>query len=234
MANYYLTVDKKRIIEFNKIPAYNYLSYRKLEDLVKFTSHFKEELELKETLLKYCLITPEEMTKPLKIIYNYNKNIKTLMYGPTYYDDIRFFDTGYIKYYLKSKRNDYVFLEKLCNHYRNSYLQGTNITIIRKYINYMKFEKEIDYELNEEFDETINSFVRLEIYSYDKKTNAPKLKYKNLRDLAMFLAYDKRKQEKAINVIENKKIEEIPKKVKVKKKTKEIKGQMTFEDMGWL
>ncbi|MBP3461118.1 MAG: hypothetical protein J6K21_01735 [Bacilli bacterium] len=243
MANYYLTVDKQKIIEFNKIPNFNNLKYKSLIDIVEFTSYFRDETHLKETLLNYKLIKETEFNKRLSIIYNYNKEVKTLMYGLTYEDDKKYFDIEYITYYLKSKKNDYVFLEKLCNRYRNSYLQGTNIILIRNYLNYVKFNREIERELEEEFDETINSFIKLELFSYDKKNKTYKLKYKSLRDLAMFIAYNQRKEEqeeiKKYQKIEKqekiKKDEKVDKpKVKVKKKNKDIDGQMSFEDMGWI
>lgn len=236
MPKYRLVLQKKNNeyidIEWNKL--YN-CDINKLNNIVNFTGNYIEELDLKNVLLKHNLIHESEYNNKLAIIYKYNKKIKKLQYGITYHDDLKFFDPDYLKYYLKSKIYDYEFLTKLCNHYRNSYLQGNNINLIRNYINYVEMNNDLDNELINDINYRLEYFVNLEIYDYDKKTNSQKIKYKNLRDLAMFIAYDYRKKTKEDNQ-EIKLLREKPKEKvnkKTKKKDKNIEGQLSFKDMGW-
>lgn len=269
MANYHLVMKNKdksySEIEFTKIPEFCNIDSKKLEGIIKFTSFFRNEIHLKDTLLKYRLIKDEDYNRKISITYNYNKQVKSLMYGLTYEDDMKFFDTSYIRYYIKSKMDNLEFLEKLCNHYRNSYIQGTNITIIRNYINYRRNYDEL--EESQIVDDTllaIDYFVNMEIYSFDKKNNERKVKYKNLRDLAMFLSYNakKGKEKKQLSFDLSKAIEEqrdereeflteedfhsvdqgedreldkkLVKKRTSKKKNKDFDGQLSFKDIGWL
>ena len=92
-------------------------------------------------------------------------------------------------------------------------------------------------------------FVNNEVYTYDKVNNRSKLMYKRLRDLAMFLSYDNKQEEKKkmdqplINPEQPKEfikpsIEINKEKIKVKKYSKKndlknIPGQLNFKDLGW-
>lgn len=220
MSNYYLVSKKIKEIDFTKTPHFSELEYKKLPSIVNFTSCFENEQKLKEYLLAYNLITEEDMKNKLSIMYKYNKKEKYLMYGLTYKKDRKFFDVKYILNYIKSNINNIELLEKLCNHYRNSYIQGNNISMIRNYTNYIKYnENYIENDLINSILITIDYFVNMEVYNPDKK-----IKYKNLRDLAMFLSYNDNSKEKN---------EEKPK-TKQLKKSKNIDGQITLKDIGWI
>ena len=241
MPKYKLVIQKKddyNEILWNKIENYQGYDINKLENIIKFTGFFVEEEHLKETLLKNNLITESQYNGKLSIIYRYNKQIKKLHYGITYSDDLKFFDIEFLRNYLKSMKDDLDFLTKFCNHYRNSYSQGNNIVIIRNYINYINLGEYCDdlNELKNSIDITIDRFINKEVFNYDEKKNETKISYKKLRDLAMFLAYDYRKNNKEeIKLIEKEEITE-EKKVKVKKKTKkknnQIEGQYSLKDFG--
>lgn len=248
MTKYYLVQENKEelsIIDFSKIDECSEFNSTNLKDIISFTSMFKNEKELKELLVNHNLIKVDNFNKKLKITYNYKKERKTLMYGITYENDIKFFNEVYIKRYLYENKNNYELLETLCNHYRNSYNQGLNIDTIREYIRFFKkyeTDSNTDYldddkkEMISDFEKAINSFVFKEIYRYDKKNNEYKENFKGLRDLAMFLSYqEKKNKEEIISEKQNNEESNINKpKVKTKKKDNNIPGQLTFADMGWL
>lgn len=245
MAKYYLVQELKKEfipINFTLIPVFSNLNLNDLKDIITFTSSFIDEDDLKNELLHYGLMDIDNINKKLKTIYNYNHKTKTLMYGLTYRDDLRFFNEKYLKSYLKNNKDNLDLLETLCNHYRNSYNQGNNIQSIRNNILFVKGYNSDVYndvykddftEMNKEFDSVINNFVEREIYRYDVDLKMRKLQYKKLRDLAMFLVYQDKKGNRFEETLE-KEIRIDKNEIKIKTKKKQIDGQLTFEDMGWI
>jgi len=251
MANYILSLDKGKgnfeEINWNKISEFSSLDNHLLNDVDIFTTSFKTVDDLKETLIKNGLINSDDYNRKLCIRYKGRGKTKKLGYGIAYIDDKRFLDEAYTTYYLESNAENLELLDKLCNHYRNSYIQGSNINAIRNYINSVRNNMELDYEAIDHVHSCLKDFVIREIYSYDAstytykvdKSGNPILKYKGLHDLGMFFAYDKRKRLKSKLVNED--VKEVPKvvkiipeakqKVKVKKRKNEpIPGQLSFFD----
>jgi hypothetical protein len=251
MANYILSLDKGKEnfeeINWNKIPEFSSLNNHSLNDVDSFTTSFKTAEDLKETLIKNSLMNLDDYNKKLCIRYKSRGKMKKLEYGVAYTDDKMFLDEVYAAYYLESNSNNLELLDKLCNHYRNSYIQGSNINAIRNYINSVRNNVELWPEDINHIHGCLKDFIIREVYSYDAstytykvdKSGNPLLKYKGLHDLGMFFAYDKRKKLK--KELENESIKQeqtvmkiIPEekqKVKVKSSKKDpIPGQLSFFD----
>lgn len=206
MAKYYLIQENRKelnIIDFSKIYGFGEFDSTNLKDIITFTGMYKDENELKQFLLHHNLIKEDNFNKKLKICYKYNKRNKTLMYGVTYEDDLKYFNEVNIKRLLYQNRKNYELLETLCNHYRNSYNQGFNIDTIRAYIRFFKqyeVESNTDYldddkkQQLDEYEKAINSFVFKELYIFDRTREEYKENFRGLRDLAMFLSYQIKKQ----------------------------------------
>lgn len=197
MANYMLSIKRANGFEelmWNKVEGFENLNVHNLEDLDKFTTSFENEEKMKLALLMSGVMKPSDASKSLTIKYKNRGSYKTLMYGPAYKEDKKFFDEAYLASYIKSKRRDIIFLEKLCNHYRNSHVQGGNVAYLRNYINYMRCNALPEDE--HLFDRIISDFVIRECFSYDSSTYTykvdkngnPVFKYKSLHDLGMFVA----------------------------------------------
>ena len=253
MANYILSIDKgKKNFEeilWNKIPDFSNLNNHLLKDIDLFTTSFKNEDDLKEALVKNGLMSLNDYNRKISIRYRSRGVEKNLGYGLAYSDDKLFLDEIYLAYYLESCLTNIEILEKLCNHYRNSYIQGTNINAIRNYINSVEKGLELDNEDINHLHSCLKDFVIREVYYYDASTytykrnkdGSPMIKYKGVHDLGMFLSYDKRKrniinQLIPVTVNDEASVEEIriiPKekqKTKVKKKNIPMEGQISLFD----
>lgn len=249
MANYILSLDKGKEnfeeINWNKISEFSSLNNHALNDVDCFTTSFKSAEDLKETLIKNGLISIDDYNTKLCIRYKSRGKTKKIEYGVAYIDDKMFLDETYAAYYLESNANNLELLDKLCNHYRNSYIQGSNINAIRNYINSVRNNVEFWPEDIDHIHSCLKDFVIREVYSYDAstytykidKSGNPILKYKGLHDLGMFFAYDKRKKLKKEVETETTKTEptvmkiisEEKQKVKVKKaKIDSIPGQLSL------
>lgn len=216
---------------WNKDSYANFNNYR-LSDIDNFTSKFEDNLSLREELVRLNVLKKELMHKKLGIRYLIKGHMSLMQYGLVLKDDKAFFSIPFIRSYLKSKKKDTIILEKLCNHYRNSYVNGFNVTKIRNYIDKVLTNEVTDSDV-ERFNETIDNFVDREVYQYDNdsgqyvkdENDNNKIIYKNLHGLAMFLSYDyKKRLEPSIYEKQNPKIE-IP---KVKKKKDQINGQYSL------
>ncbi|MBE6160302.1 MAG: hypothetical protein E7157_04575 [Lactobacillales bacterium] len=215
MSKYYLIQNGKTKDDYIDIKRIEDGAYDStdLKDIISITSKFKCEDDLKEVLLYYSLIKNDDFNKKLKIVYQSKGKEKTLRYGVTYEDDIKLFSEVEIKRFLYQNRDNYELLERLCNHYRNSYNQQLNLDIISSYIRYftMRDEEEFSFsdsnQITREYEKAIESFVFRELYQYNRYTKEKKEKYRGLRDLAMFLSYQSKKQKKELD-IEQKKSEE--------------------------
>lgn len=236
----YRLMQSTNEVKFNHITAFNDLDNYNLQDIIKFTGVFKSEEELKMYLNKYSLI---ENNKPLYIQYRFNHKDKKLQYGITYNDDIRFFDPVNIKKFLEQNKFNGELLDKLCTHYKNSYVNNGNIYTIRDYLINLN-AKQLDEESEMVFriKHCIHDFVWRECYRRDLKTYELKPNFKGMRDLAMFLAYQSKRidnittdnmdnSNELINYVNNKKIDEnitLTEPIKQKTKKKEFPGQMSF------
>lgn len=235
MVNYKLSFKEGK--EFKEI-IWNKENYAKfnnhlLKDIDTFTGLFDDNLSLKQELIKIDSLSTEFISRKIGIRYYIKGHISLMQYELVLKDDIKFFDIDFIKSYLKIMKKDIVLLEKLCNHYRNSYINGRNINIIREYINKV-LNNEIDDKIIKRLDLVLENFVDREIYTYDPTINTylvdeydnKKISYKSLHSLAMFLAYDNKKRlEPKIYIKQNPELD----KVKVKSKKKDqIPGQYSL------
>lgn len=233
MVNYILSlvIKKDNILEIN-------LNINNLKNLDEFTTLFTDEYEMKEYLIKKGIISYKNYEKPLCIKYKSKGQMKKLRYGILYKEAKEFLDVAYIIDYLTSRKDDINLLEKLCNHYRNSYIQGTNLNLLKMYINKIRTNEELTTKDMSIFEETVKDFVTREVYNYDASTYRYKLdnegnikiKYRGLHDLAAFLSYDRKKKLKQNN-IENEKntTNYIATKQKIKRKnTNQISGQLNL------
>lgn len=251
MAKYRLVQDSD-LIMFNNTPDFNDLKNDNLSDIIKFTGFFKNADELKEYLNKYKLI---KSNKPLSIKYRFGGKDNSLRYGISYYDALKFFNEENMIEFIEQNRTNPFFLETLCNHYRNSYVNGGNILEIRNYIKVLeKNQAALDdqSEIVKDFYFAINGFVRRECNRYDSKKKKYFPNFKGMRDLAMFLYYQTGKYDtlttygmnntnEFIEYCQNKELQPIEQteglvekiKVKTKKKDKNnFPGQMSLTDFG--
>ena len=239
MPNYHLALKSSKeykVINFSKTEEYKHLNDKSLQDIVRFTGMYIDKYDLKEGLIKLGLLHYNEYEKnnDFVTIYKHAGEIKKLHYGITYQDDLKFFDVGYCKEYILDRIDDINFLTKLCNHYKNNYNQQLNIQLISNYINNCRlgyYNEGWDNELLNEALYGINKLVSF--LTHKKKKDEVVLDYKGLRDLAMFLAYDYRKNQE-----QNTEIGEAGQgtiqKVKEKVKQENTNNQISFKDMGWM
>lgn len=184
----YKTIDISNHVFFERLSNFKGDRYS-LEELDKFTSNYANELAFRESLLFDGLLDEEEVFKDLSIRMK-TKDKKTkeviydkVMYDPVYNDSKKYLDINYLTYKIKSLSYDYNFLNKLLNHYRNSYVNNRTNAYIREF---MFGNPELNiYNL-------LDEFIYREIYNYklDNETGEyiiTSVKYKSLHDLAMFV-----------------------------------------------
>lgn len=244
MAKYRLVQDNEEI-RFATIPDFKDLKDDNLKDIIKFTGFFKNVDELKGYLNKYNLI---KTNRSLTIKYRFGGKDKTLRYGVSYKDDLKFFDIGNMVEFIRQNRTNINFLETLCNHYRNTYTNGGNLFSIRNYIDVLKRKQvalDDQSEIVENFNYAISDFVSRECFRYDRKKEKSYPNFKGMRDLAMFLSSQTKKDDSLttynmdntnefIEYYKNKELQETEElveepKVKTKKKNKnDFPGQMSF------
>ena len=184
----YKTIDITNHVLFERLSNFNGDRYS-LDELDRFTSNYANMLALKEALLFDGLVDEEEVFKDLSI--RMKKNDKKaneiiydkVMYEPVFKDSKKYLDIYYLTYKIKSLANDFNFLNKLLNHYRNSYINNRTNAYIREF---MFGNPELNiYNL-------LDEFISREIYNYklDNETGkyvVTSVKYKSLHDLAMFV-----------------------------------------------
>lgn len=184
----YKTIDISDHVFFERLSNFKGDRYS-LEELDRFTSNYANELAFRESLLFDGLLDEEEVFKDLSIrIKTKDKKTKEViydkvMYDPVYNDSKKYLDINYLTYKIKSLASDYNFLNKLLNHYRNSYVNNRTNAYIRAF---MFGNQELNiYNL-------LDEFIAREIYSFklDNETGEyviTSVKYKSLHDLAMFV-----------------------------------------------
>lgn len=137
-----------------------------------------------------------------------------------------------LKFILLSKQKDNSFIEKLLSYYRNSYINGINVSKMRYALNIN------DLRL---LNSVLGEFYMKEISKLDSNTGELKLNYKNFHDLAMFIyEYEQKQRKESVGITtEEDKLERklaleylynsfLAKESKSKVKTKEIEGQINL------
>ena len=235
MVKYILSIEQKnkeyKEIKWNNS---NQKDSYKLIDIDNFTIDFNDEYDLKEYLIKDGIIELDDYYRRLSINYSFKGKLKKMMYGISYKEDSFYMSEAIIFYYLKNNCTNIDLLEKLANHYRNSYIHNVSVNTI---INYIIANKE-GYLSNINIEGVLTEFVKEEIFSYDPKTRSykidnygnPIIKYKNLHELGMFLSNYNKKDNKVIKPKSKEEIKEVVK-PKTKVKTNDIEGQMSLFNM---
>jgi hypothetical protein len=203
---YYLSFDYKKSELQDKQDRYIPINWETINccnnanDLINicnFTMQFHDKGELLLYLLQNKIISPNSINKDIVIMYKYNKEYKHLRYGITYNDDKKFLIPDRLGMELLTKRNDYDFLKRLINNYRNVFpvMAITNELLV--YVNDMTYtgHSNINYDL------LMEEFVNRIIYKYDSKSKSLAtdkngvliVDPRQLRDLAMFVVYQNNK-----------------------------------------
>src|SRR5574344_557572 len=203
---YYLSFDYKKSELQDKQDRYIPIKWETVNccnnanDLINicnFTMQFHNKGELLLYLIQNKIISPNSINKDIVIMYKYNKEYKHLRYGITYNDDKKFLIPDRLGMELLTKRNDYDFLKRLINNYRNVFpvMAITNELLV--YVNDMTYtgHSNINYDL------LMEEFVNRIIYKYDSKSKSLVtdkngvliVDPRQLRDLAMFVVYQNNK-----------------------------------------
>lgn len=240
---YYLTIKEKNnykelnistLSEFKRISKFKGSSYS-LEEIDLFTSKFNDEIDLKSKLYQKGIIKKEDLVRKIEVRMKSSGKLVKVQYDLVFKEQLKYLDIEYLRMKLLSFSNDNPFLNKLLNHYRNSYNQEA-LRQINALINGYK-----DNDIR--MDSALNLFFKDEIFLTNYDTGVTKIKYKSLHDLAMFIYnYEKTKEDKQISKEEQKKaLEQIKKdliqiqkpknievKKKVRKKREELEGQTSL------
>ena len=203
---YYLSFDYKKSELQDKHDRYIPINWETVNccnnanDLINicnFTMQFHNKEELLLYLIQNKIISSNSINKDIVIMYKYNKECKHLRYGITYNDDKKFLIPDRLGMELLTKRNDYDFLKRLINNYRNVFpvMAITNELLV--YVNDMTYtgHSNINYDL------LMEEFVNRIIYKYDSKSKSLAtdkngvliVDPRQLRDLAMFVVYQNNK-----------------------------------------
>lgn len=206
MVNYKLGISKNkesRIIDLDRV-----VKLKRLEKLDEFTSSLNSEEELKLYLFKQGLITKEELSHNITVMYKYSNKVKKL---PIIYKDMtKYLDLDHLRYDLMSLSYDIEFLEKLARHYSigsdKFNPQGINVNAIRYYISEVRVRQDNEFS-RKKVDTAINDLYIKAVYKLDKGTGELKFNYRGVRDLATFIY----KYKKSLEKEERKKEEQIEK-----------------------
>ena len=195
MIKYKLMQDNEQI-KFNSIEGYTELNNDNLKDIIKFTGMFKTPEELRMYLTKYDLV---KTSKPFSISYKYGGNLRNLIYGVTYRDDLPFFTEQNLKIFLMRNKQNYEFLNKLCNYFCDSRVQGENVFLMRNYLKLLRRDEQAvlddEREIVQDFDYAVDNFVKRECYRYDRNKRTYKENFRGLRDLAMYLSREAKRND---------------------------------------
>ena len=227
---YYLTVKRQNkdilidismLDEFIKMSKYKNGGYS-LEEIDNLTMSFDNEYFFKDALYNKGLIELDDIKKELTIKIKKKDGLEKIRKGLAY---------G-IKFILLSKQKDKYFIEKLLSYYRNSYINGINVSKMRYALNIN------DLRL---LNSVLGEFYMKEISKLDSNTGELKLNYKNFHDLAMFIyEYEQKQRKESVGITtEEDKLERklaleylynsfLAKESKSKVKTKEIDGQINL------
>lgn len=183
---YYLTIKNKenyRTLDITNLDKFDRLSKLKgtgasLEEIDVFTSKYRDEVSLKKYLYENEVIYLDEITKEISIRTKYKDELRKVQYGLVYNGQSKYLNELYLRSILLSRQTDYQFLERLANHYRNSYVNNTTVIAISD-----RAMRHYNYDN----DKILDAFLEREIYRYNHDTKTTTLNYKGLHDLAMFV-----------------------------------------------
>lgn len=237
---YYLTVKRQNkdilidismLDEFIKMSKYKNGGYS-LEEIDNLTMSFDNEYFFKDALYNKGLIELDDIKKELTIKIKKKDGLEKIRKGLVYGDGTKYFDVYGLKFILLSKQKDKYFIEKLLSYYRNSYINGINVSKMRYALNIN------DLRL---LNSVLGEFYMKEISKIDNVTGELKINYKNFHDLAMFIyEYEQKQRKESVGITtEEDKLERklaleylynsfLAKESKSKVKTKEIDGQINL------
>lgn len=184
----YRLMQEEQQIEFNKIDRFSDLNNNDLTDIIKFTGCFKNTKELKLYLNKYSLI---KNNSGLSIDYTYHGRTKSLKYGITTSNNIRFIDTNNITTFISNNRYNQNFINRLYKAYSKNISVAGILERMRELSKY-----DVGYGRDDYF-YLICSFVNG--ICYNKVKYGIKESMKNVRDLGMFLDHETKANDELTN-----------------------------------
>lgn len=164
------------------------LDETKLSSIVKFTSSFNNENELKETLLLTDLLDRKDILGTLRIAYYRGKNSdgQLLPYGLSYKRDKHYYSTPFLESYFARMLTNYEFMDTFILKY--AYHLGTRLYFseeLRYITNSYRNFKEYGF-LYEQTDYYMKKFVKKYTTRKNNKTGRYVTDFTRLRELAMF------------------------------------------------
>ncbi len=196
---YSLGIRKKNckpleITGFNKLPGFEHLSDTSLEDIVKFTHSFDNEVELAHFLIQNNLMPNIYFSGEFGIDYFKSKKDsegKTLQYGISFQNDKKFYDTRFLQEYFSYHLKEDEFREKFLQKY---YTQLKNVPIFKADLENIKYKYYRKNPYQESYLNSVYSFIFY--YTHTKnKNNEYMPNFTRIRDLAMFAIDYKRRNE---------------------------------------
>ncbi len=184
----YNETNIEEIKGFSKITPFNGFNENSLEDIVKFTNSFTNELELWEFLIYSGLINPQvNNADKLGIAFIRGKEtIPTILpYGLSFKDHKKYFNVDFLKSYFSNRLTNINFMECFLNKY---YHRLKNVKPFSGYLHYLcnayeyyLFNKEIPIEAKSEME----NFIKAYTLKKDKNGNY-QINFTRVRELAMF------------------------------------------------
>lgn len=237
----YRFLDISKEEEFKRMSNFHNNNYS-LEEIDNYTAKFPSEVVIKNKLYHQGLIDADEILSDIIILMKNNGNLIPIQGGLVYSDNAKYLSSSSLLNIILSLENDDAFLRKLVNKYSktNSY-SVEHLRVIREYLNTYS-EEEISKV------DSLIKFYHAEIYSFDKKDQRHKLKYKSLHDLAVFVSsymqtygkcsayiagmeYERKRLLKELKASLQKPLEYPKKRILRYSKDKEIDGQLSLEDL---
>lgn len=186
------------------LPGFDTIDETSLKDIVKFTSSFENDIELKEFLLFNGLIDKNFLDSEFGINFYKGKNnlAKTLPYGISYKAEKKFFDFNYLLSFYLYRQQDLNFM----NSFLTTYYQKLKDIPIFSDLYYIKHSYDYLYEhdyLPTEANAALESFLHKYVYQKDKNGIKQPV-FSRIRELAMLaINYErKRKNKKQDNIID--------------------------------
>lgn len=205
--------DRYYPIKWNKMEEYQDVDWLDLENICLFTSSYEDYDDLLDDLISKGIINYHLRGKKLAIIYKKNNIYQRIDFDVPFKNEKKYFDIIYLKWYLKSQKNNLDLLTKLSKYLRTKLPYKSNnflihplyepICALEEYINQYKNGYEPNFDM---FLLTMDAIVDRLCCAYDKEKKTYKtneegeviISFRQLRDLAMFIITNERiiKEEK--------------------------------------
>lgn len=186
---YCLSIRKKNlppymITGFNKVSGFEHLNATSLQDIVEFTHNFENQIQLIYFLMENNLVPVNYFNGDFGIDYFKRKsdtNGKTLQYGISFQDDVKFYDTEFLQSYFANHLKEEEFAKSFIQKY---YKQLRKVPLFQEDLENIK----LHYNKKNPYYERVKNSAYSFVYYYTMVKNDAeyKLNFTRLRDLAMF------------------------------------------------